>query len=38
MQYCLDKLAVDKNDAIVDFDDNNLTDSFDFKNCRSNWK
>ena len=30
-QYCKDILAVDNNNAIVDFTDNNLTDSFNFK-------
>ena len=30
-QYCLDMPAVDNNNAIVDFTENNLTDSFSFK-------
>ena len=30
-QYCKDIPAVDKNNAIVNFTDNNLTDSFNFK-------
>ena len=30
-QYCLDITAVDNNNAIVDFVDNNLTNSFNFK-------
>ena len=30
-QYCLDKPAVDNNNAIVNFTENNLTDSFNFK-------
>ena len=30
-QYCLDIPASDNNDAIVDFTENNLTDSFNFK-------
>ena len=30
-QYCKDILAVDNNNAIVNFTDNNLTDSFNFK-------
>ena len=30
-QYCLDIPAVDNNNAIVDFTENNLTDSFTFK-------
>ena len=35
-QYCKDIPAVNNNNAIVDFTNNNLTDSF--KNDRSNWK
>ena len=30
-QYCLDMPALDNNNAIVDFTENNLTDSFNFK-------
>ena len=30
-QYCKDIPAVDNNNAIVNFTDNNLTDSFNFK-------
>ena len=30
-QYCLDIPALDNNNAIVDFTENNLTDSFNFK-------
>ena len=30
-QYCVDIPAVDNNNAIVNFTENNLTDSFDFK-------
>ena len=30
-QYCKDIAAVDNNNAIVNFTDNNLTDSFNFK-------
>ena len=30
-QYCLDKPAVDNNNAIVNFEEDNLTDSFNFK-------
>ena len=30
-QYCQDIPAVDNNNAIVNFTDNNLTDSFNFK-------
>ena len=30
-QYCKDISAVNNNNAIVDFTDNNLTDSFNFK-------
>ena len=30
-QYCKDIPAADNNDAIVNFTDNNLTDSFNFK-------
>ena len=30
-QYCQDILAVDNNNAIVNFAENNLTDSFTFK-------
>ena len=30
-QYCLDIPAVDNNNAILDFTENNLTDSFNFK-------
>ena len=30
-QYCLDIPAADNNNAIVDFTENNLTDSFNFK-------
>ena len=30
-QYCLDKPAVDNNNAIANFTENNLTDSFNFK-------
>ena len=30
-QYCLDIPALDKNNVIVDFSENNLTDSFNFK-------
>ena len=30
-QYCKDIPAVDNNNAIVDFAENNLTDSFNFK-------
>ena len=30
-QYCKDIPAVDNNNAMIDFTDNNLTDSFNFK-------
>ena len=30
-QYCKDITAVDNNNAIVNFNENNLTDSFNFK-------
>ena len=30
-QYCKDIPAIDNNNAIVNFDENNLTDSFNFK-------
>ena len=30
-QYCLDIPALNNNNAIVDFTENNLTDSFNFK-------
>ena len=30
-QYCKDIAAVDNNNAIVNFTENNLTDSFNFK-------
>ena len=30
-QYCKDILAVDNNNAIANFTENNLTDSFNFK-------
>ena len=30
-QYCKDIRAVDNNNAIVNFTENNLTDSFNFK-------
>ena len=30
-QYCLDKPAVDNNNAIVNFEEDNVTDSFNFK-------
>ena len=30
-QYCLDIPALDNNNAVVDFTENNLTDSFSFK-------
>ena len=31
MQYCLDIPAVDNNNAIVNFEEDNLTDSFNFR-------
>ena len=33
-QYCKDIPAVDNNNAIVNFTDNNLTDSFNFKTTK----
>ena len=30
-QYCIDIPAVDNNNAIINFTENNLTDSFNFK-------
>ena len=38
-QYCKEIPAINNNDAIVDFTNSNLTDSFNFKvNDRSNWR
>ena len=37
-QYCKDIPTVDNNDAIVSFTENNLTDSFNFKVEKSNWR
>ena len=37
-QYCKDIPTVDNNDTIVSFTENNLTDSFNFKVEKSNWR